>query len=150
MRGLDYSKGSQFDVRARLQFNARVNNRTDVVVRTTTGNMELGDSFQTSSSGSSLRDRPTNIHFDRAYVNHKFGERVSVKVGRFNQMIGNGLIYDDGFDGVQFNAGNHKLNFQAAYGYGIEGGFATDIYGQNTIDKNWKLYHGLYRLKRST
>ena len=136
MRGLDYSKGSQFDVRARLQFNARVNNRTDVVIRTTTGNMEIGDSFQTSSFGSSLRDRPTNIHFDRAYVNHKFGERVSVKAGRFNQMIGNGLIYDDGFDGVQFNAGNHKLNFQAAYGYGIEGGFATDIYGQNTIDKN--------------
>ena len=136
MRGLDYSKGSQFDLRARLQFNARVNNRTDVVIRTTTGNMEIGDSFQTSSFGSSLRDRPTNIHFDRAYVNHKFGERVSVKAGRFNQMIGNGLIYDDGFDGVQFNAGNHKLNFQAAYGYGIEGGFATDIYGQNTIDKN--------------
>ena len=128
MRGLDYSKGSQF--------NANVNDCTDVVVRTTTGNMELGDSFQTSSSGSSLRDRPTNIHFDRAYVNHKFGERVSVKAGRFNQMIGNGLIYDDGFDGVQFNAGNHKLNFQAAYGYGIEGGFATDMYGQNTIDKN--------------
>ena len=90
MRGLDYSKGSQFDVRARLQFNAKVNDRTDVVVRTTTGNMELGDSFQTSSSGSALRDRPTNIHFDRAYVNHKFGERVSVKAGRFNQMIGNG------------------------------------------------------------
>ena len=96
MRGLDYSKGSQFDVRAHLQFNAKVNDRTDVVVRTTTGNMELGDSFQTSSSGSSLRDRPTNIHFDRAYVNHKFGERVSVKADRFNQMIGNGLIYDDG------------------------------------------------------
>ena len=119
-----------------FQFNAKVNDRTDVVVRTTTGNMELGDSFQTSSSGSSFRDRPTNIHFDRAYVNHKFGERVSVKAGRFNQMIGNGLIYDDSFDGVQFNAGNHKFNFQAAYGYGIEGGFATDIYGQNSVDKN--------------
>ena len=66
MRGLDYSKGSQFDVRARLQFNAKVNDRTDVVVRTTTGNMELGDSFQTSSSGSSLRDRSTNLHIDRA------------------------------------------------------------------------------------
>ena len=63
MRGLDYSKGSQFDVRARLQFNARVNNRTDVVIRTTTGNMEIGDSFQTSSFGSSLRDRPTKYPF---------------------------------------------------------------------------------------
>lgn len=70
MYSLDYSKGSQLDVRA----NAKVNDRTDVVVRTTIGNLELGDSFQTSSSGSSLRDKPTNIHFDRAYVNHKFGE----------------------------------------------------------------------------
>ena len=57
-----------------------------------------------------------------------------MKAGHFNQMIGNGLIYDDGFDGVQFNAGNRKLQFQVAYGYGIEGGFATDIYGQNTIN----------------
>lgn len=131
MRGLDYSKGSQFDVRARLQFNAKVNDRTDVVVHTTTGNMELADAFQPTLSYPSLREKPTNIHIDRAYVNHKFGERVSVKAGRFNQMISNGLIYDDGFDGVQFNAGNHKLNFQAAYGYGIEGGFATDIYDPN-------------------
>ena len=56
MRGLDYSKGSQFDVRARLQFNAKVNDRTDVVVRTTTGNMELGDAFQSTSSHPSLRE----------------------------------------------------------------------------------------------
>ena len=92
MRGLDYSKGSQLDVRARLQFNAKVNDRTDVVVRTTTGNMELGDSFQTSSSGSSLRDRPINIHFDRAYVNHKFGERVSVKAAS----VSNGTAWSAG------------------------------------------------------
>lgn len=59
-----------------------------------------------------------------------------MKAGHFNQMIGNGLIYDDGFDGVQFNAGNRKLQFQVAYGYGIEGGFATDIYSQNTINKH--------------
>ena len=135
MRGLDYSKGSQFDVRARLQFNAKVNDRTDVVVRTSTGNIELGDAFNSTSSNPSIRERPMNLHIDRAYVNHKFGQRVSVKAGRFNQMIGNGLIYDDDFDGVQFNAGNRKLQFQAAYGYGVEGGFANDIYGQNTIDK---------------
>ena len=83
MRGLDYSKGSQFDVRARLQFNAKVNDRTDVVVRTTTGNMELGDAFQPTSSHPSLREKPTNIHIDRAYVNHKPGERVSVKSRSF-------------------------------------------------------------------
>ena len=63
----------------------------------------------------------TSAKVDRAYVNHKFGERVSVKAGRFDQTIGNGLIYDDAFDGAQFNAGNDKLQFQAAYGYFVAG-----------------------------
>ena len=38
-------------------------------------------------------------------------------------MLGNGLIYDDTFDGVQFNAGNDKVQFQAAYGYAVAGAF---------------------------
>ena len=32
-------------------------------------------------------------------------------------MLGAGLAYDDTFDGAQFNAGNDKVAFQAAYGY---------------------------------
>ena len=48
---------------------------------------------------------------------------MSVKAGRFDQMLGNGLIYDDTFDGVQFNAGNDKIQFQAAYGYAVAGAF---------------------------
>ncbi len=50
--------------------------------------------------------------------NHKFGEHVSVKAGRFNQVLGGGLAFDGTFDGAQFNAGNDKVNLQAAYGYG--------------------------------
>lgn len=110
----DYSKGSQFDARARIQFNAKVNDRTDAVVRVTSGDFEFGDATTGSNATASI---------DRAYVNHKFGERVSVKAGRFDQMLGNGLIYDDTFDGVQFNAGNDKVQFQAAYGYGVAGAF---------------------------
>ena len=101
---------SKFDARARVQFNAKVNDRTDAVVRLTSGSFELGNASKTATAS-----------VDRAYVNHKFGERVSVKAGRFGQMIGAGLAYDDAFDGVQFNAGNDKVNFQAAYGYGIAG-----------------------------
>ena len=56
-----------------------------LVIRTTTGNMEIGDSFQTSSLVHPFAiDQQISIS-DRAYVNHKFGERVSVKAGRFNQ-----------------------------------------------------------------
>ena len=106
---------SKFDARARVQFNAKVNDRTDAVVRLATDDFEFGDA-----------KADTSVKVDRAYVNHKFGERVSVKAGRFGQMLGAGLAYDDTFDGAQFNAGNDKVNFQAAYGYAIEGvGSAT-------------------------
>ena len=111
LRYQDKEKGnSTFDARARLQFDAKVNDRTDAVVRMATGDFEFGDATA-----------DTSVKVDRAYVNHKFGERVSVKAGRFGQMLGAGLAYDDTFDGVQFNAGNDKIGFQAAYGYAIEG-----------------------------
>ena len=115
---------SKFDARARVQFNAKVNDRTDAVVRMATDRFELGDA--TANTG---------VKVDRAYVNHKFGERVSVKAGRFGQMLGAGLAYDDAFDGVQFNAGNDKVNFQAAYGYAIKG----DTFKTLNQDKNPEL-----------
>ncbi|WP_308511353.1 putative porin [uncultured Veillonella sp.] len=103
---------SKFDARARLQFNAKVNDRTDAVVRVASKNFELGDSRMGSNVGVSV---------DRAYVNHHFGERVSLKAGRFGQVAGGGLAFDGTFDGVQFNAGNDKVNAQVAYGYAVSG-----------------------------
>ena len=109
---------SKFDARARVQFNAKVNDRTDAVVRLTSGNFELGN----STTGGNA-----NATIDRAYVNHKFGERVSLKAGRFNQVIGGGLAFDGTFDGAQLNVGNDKIMAQAAYGYFVSGdGFAPD------------------------
>ena len=103
---------SKFDARARVQFNAKVNDRTDAVVRLTSGNFELGNSTTGGNADAQI---------DRAYVNHKFGERVSLKAGRFNQVIGGGLAFDGTFDGAQFNAGNDKVNAQVAYGYMVSG-----------------------------
>ena len=103
---------SKFDARARVQFNAKVNDRTDAVVRLSSGSFELGNSQNGGNA---------NATIDRAYVNHKFGERVSLKAGRFGQTIGGGLAFDGTFDGAQFNAGNDKVNFQAAYGYLVSG-----------------------------
>ena len=103
---------SKFDARARLQFNAKVNDRTDAVVRVASKNFELGDSRMGSNVGVSV---------DRAYVNHHFGERVSLKAGRFNQVIGGGLAFDGTFDGAQLNVGNDKVNAQVAYGYAVSG-----------------------------
>ena len=103
---------SKFDARARVQFNAKVNDRTDAVVRLSSGNFELGNSQNGGNA---------NATIDRAYVNHKFGERVSLKAGRFGQVIGGGLAFDGTFDCAQFTAGNDKVNFQAAYGYMVSG-----------------------------
>ena len=103
-------KSSKFDARARVQFNAKVNDRTDAVVRLATDSFEFGNA-----------KADTSAKVDRAYVNHKFGERVSVKAGRFGQAMGAGLAFDGTFDGAQFNAGNDKVNFQAAYGYAVSG-----------------------------
>ena len=107
----EHSK-SKFDARARVQFNAKVNDRTDAVVRLTSGNFELGNSQNGGNA---------NATIDRAYVNHKFGERVSLKAGRFGQTIGGGLAFDGTFDGAQLNAGNDKIMAQAAYGYMVSG-----------------------------
>ena len=101
---------SKFDARARVQFNAKVNDRTDAVVRLATDSFEFGNA-----------KADTSAKVDRAYVNHKFGERVSAKAGRFGQVVGAGLAFDGTFDGAQFNAGNDKVNFQAAYGYAVSG-----------------------------
>lgn len=90
----------------------KVNDRTDAVVRVVAGDFEFGDATA-----------DTTVKIDRAYVNHKFGERVSVKAGRFGQMLGAGLAFDGTFDGLQFNASNEKVQFQAAYGYLMSGDF---------------------------
>ena len=126
LRDAEESK-STFDARARVQFNAKVNDRTDAVVRVTSGNFEFGNS---EFGGNAI------AAIDRAYVNHKFGERVSVKAGRFGQVIGGGLAFDGTFDGAQFNAGNDKVQFQAAYGYMVSGeaaGLTKDENVTNTV-----------------
>ena len=116
---------SKFDARARVQFNAKVNDRTDAVVRLTSGNFELGNSQNGGNA---------NATIDRAYVNHKFGERVSLKAGRFGQTIGGGLAFDGTFDGAQLNAGNDKIMAQAAYGYMVSGEAAGLTKDQNVTN----------------
>ena len=116
---------SKFDARARVQFNAKVNDRTDAVVRLTSGNFELGNSQNGGNADAQI---------DRAYVNHKFGERVSLKAGRFGQVIGGGLAFDGTFDGAQLNAGNDKIQAQAAYGYMVSGEAAGLTKDQNVTN----------------
>ena len=120
---------STFDARARVQFNAKVNDRTDAVVRLTSGNIEFGNSSMDKNG-----NKAGDAQIDRAYVNHKFGERVSLKAGRFGQVLGGGLAFDGTFDGAQFNAGNDKVNAQVAYGYMVSGDQAGLTKDENVTD----------------
>jgi len=95
------------DGRARVQFNAKINDKTDAVVRMTTDSIEFGDTYDDNTG-----EMTGAAYIDRAYVDHRFGKYVSAKVGRFNQVIGNGYFYDDAFDGAQINIGNDKIQFQ--------------------------------------
>ncbi len=122
---------SKFDARARVQFNANVNDKTEAVVRVTSGKFEFGE----GAEGNGKAD----ASIDRAYVNHKFGERVSLKAGRFGQVFGGGLMFDGTFDGAQFNAGNDKLQFQGAYGYMTSG----ELGGLTRADNESIAYVGL-------
>ena len=100
-----YGQRSLFDYRARVQFNASVNDRTDATVRINTGEVEFGDA--TSSA----------VSFDLANVEHHFGESGSLTVGRYDEIIGRGLMFDDTFDGARLNIANDRLDFTVSYGH---------------------------------
>ena len=61
---------SKFDARARVQFNAKVNDRTDAVVRLTSGNFELGN----STTGGKA-----NATIDRVYVCLLYTSRMKLQ-----------------------------------------------------------------------
>ena len=101
---------SKFDMRGRVQFNANVNENTKAVLRVTSGNIEFGNATGNSAQSS-------KAIFDRAYVQHNFGKRVTATAGRYNQTVGAGLFFDNTFDGANIKVGNDKIAVEGAYGY---------------------------------
>ena len=99
---------SKFDYRGRVQFEATVNDNTKAVVRLV-GEKEFGAANNPETS------------IDRVYVQHNFGKYVTATAGRQDLMVGNGLVYDDVFEGAVATAGKDKLNASVAYGY-LQGG----------------------------
>ena len=104
---------SKFDYRGRVQFEATVNDNTKAVVRLV-GEKEFGAANNPETS------------IDRVYVQHNFGKYVTATAGRQDLMVGNGLVYDDVFEGAVATAGKDKLNASVAYGY-LQGGEAEGV-----------------------
>lgn len=102
----DESKSDgRFDYRARLQLQGNVNKNTTAVVRVIADDIEFGDASS------------QKLEFDNVYVAHKFGKHVTGVVGRFDAFIGNGLVYDDTFDGIAATYENKKFSATLAHGY---------------------------------
>ena len=111
------SKKSYFDYRGRVQFNAQVNENTTAVIRIV-GSNEFGNANKASVSA------------DRIYVAHKFGDELTAVGGRFGAFVGNGLIYDDTFDGAALAYDNGNFSATAAHGYFMAG----NLFGSASFD----------------
>jgi len=124
-------KRSKIDYRARVQFEATVNDNTKAVVRLATGDKEFGSN---DSVGASL---------DRIYVQHNFGKYATASVGRQDILIGSGLTYDSAFEGAKATVGKDKLNATVAHGYMVGGDFENlsreDRYQTTVYQVNAKL-----------
>lgn len=103
--------GNKWEYRARLQFENKVNENTSVVAR-----FKIENQFGQASSDSN------HAYIDLAYAKHNFGEHVSVEAGRTELFVGQGLLYDDTFDGAKATINiQDKVTFTGAYGYPIVG-----------------------------
>lgn len=119
--GYAYALGKQsfFDMRARLKMTAKVNDSTTAGVRFKTSG-EFGNS-----------NTSNNVTVDQAYVTHQFSDKVHLTLGRYEQIVGNGLSYWDSFDGARLHVGTPKFNVEGAYGYMVTDGFSKLSTKQN-------------------
>ena len=83
----------KYQYRVRLGVNAQVNENTVVGARLVMAN-DFGQTYNEDKE-----EYTNNVKFDRAYVQHSFGNVVGT-VGRQGLFVGQGLIYDDTFDGA--------------------------------------------------
>ena len=93
--------------RIRLNVKGQVNDATYVQGRIVT-NMWFKDAKPTDGDG--------NTTMDRLFVNHSFGDKTSVVLGRQDLTVFGGLEYDDAFDGAKLAYNDGKFDAYAAFG----------------------------------
>ena len=111
--GTDTYKG-----RIRLNVKGQVNDSTFVKGRIVT-NMYFKDAGTDDG----------NTTMDRLFVNHSFGDKTSVVLGRQDLTVFSGLEYDDAFDGAKLAYNDGKFDAYAAFGQmnaGTDARKATD------------------------
>ena len=106
--GENDARESKFEYRGRVKFEATVNDNTKAVVR-------IAAEKEFGAAGAPA------VEADQVYVQHNFGQYVTATAGRQDLTVGNGLAYDDTFEGVVATAGKDKLNATVGYGYILAG-----------------------------
>ena len=108
MRYINNAKTNDKDVwdgRLRLTVKGQVNDATYVQGRIAT-NMYFKDAGTDDG----------NTTMDRLFVNHNFGEKTSMVLGRQDLTVFGGLEYDDAFDGAKLAYSDGKFDAYAAFG----------------------------------
>ena len=100
-------EGSEDTYKGRIRLNVKgqVNDSTFVKGRIVT-NMWFKDAG----------DGDGNATMDRLFVNHSFGDKTSVVLGRQDLTVFGGLEYDDAFDGAKLAYNDGKFDAYAAFG----------------------------------
>ena len=101
--------------RIRLNVKGQVNDATYVQGRILT-NMYFKDAGKDDG----------NTTMDRLFVNHNFGEKTSVVLGRQDLTVFGGLEYDDAFDGAKLAYNDGKFDAYAAFGQLNAGKFDSE------------------------
>ena len=94
-----------WDGRLRLTVKGQVNDATYVQGRIAT-NMYFKDADKDDG----------NTTMERLFVNHNFGDKTSVVLGRQDLTVFGGLEYDDAFDGAKLAYNDGKFDAYAAFG----------------------------------
>jgi len=95
----------KYDGRIRLTVKGQVNDATYVQGRIAT-NMYFKDADKDDG----------NTTMERLFVNHNFGDKTSVVLGRQDLTVFGGLEYDDAFDGAKLAYNDGKFDAYAAFG----------------------------------
>ena len=103
--------------RIRLNVKGQVNDATYVQGRIVT-NMWFKDAKPEDGDG--------NTTMDRLFVNHSFGDKTSVVLGRQDLTVFSGLEYDNAFDGAKLAYNDGKFDAYAAFGQLNAGKFDSE------------------------
>lgn len=104
-----------WDGRLRLTVKGQVNDSTYAQGRIAT-NMYFKDADKDDG----------NTTMERLFVNHNFGEKTSVVLGRQDLTVFGGLEYDDAFDGAKLAYSDGKFDAYAAFGQLNAGKFDSE------------------------